>query len=315
MLVSVIIPCFNEEEVIRETHSQIAATLVDNEKLQYEFIYIDDGSLDATPGLLREIASRDSRTRIVAFSRNFGHQPAVSAGIRYAKGDLAVIMDADLQDPPQVVPDMIRQLLETGSNVVYGVRKKRKGENFFYLLTVKLFYVTLNKLSEYPLPIDTGDFRVIDRRIMNVFNGLNENSKYIRGLISWMGFKQTPFYFDRNPRHAGTAKYTLVKLTRLATTGIFYFSKKPLRLATAFGFLSVGLGLLLSAWVIYGKLADPKYSVSGWTSVILVIVYFGGVQLITIGILGQYIGSLFDEVKKRPEYIVAEEINFDTAPK
>lgn len=312
MLVSVIIPCFNEEEVIRETHSQIAATLVNTDGLQYEFIFIDDGSRDATPGLLREIAGKDSRARVVALSRNFGHQPAVSAGIRFTRGDLAVIIDADLQDPPQVIPDMIRQLIDTGSNVVYGVRKKRKGENFFYLLTVKLFYITVNKLSEYPLPVDTGDFRVIDRKIINVFNSLNENSKYIRGLISWMGFKQTPFYFDRNPRHAGVPKYTLGKLTRLATTGIFYFSKKPLRLATAFGFLSVGLGLLLSAWVIYGKLAVPQYTVSGWTSVILVIVYFAGVQLITIGILGQYIGSLFDEIKKRPEYIVAEQINFES---
>jgi polyisoprenyl-phosphate glycosyltransferase len=311
MLVSVIIPCFNEQEVIRETHSQLAATLPNDETLHYELIFIDDGSRDATPALLREIANRDVRSRIVVLSRNFGHQPAVSAGIRYARGDLAVIIDADLQDPPQVVPDMIRQLIQTKSNVVYGVRKKRKGENFFYLLTVKLFYITVNKLSEYPLPLDTGDFRVIDRKIMNVFNSLNENSKYIRGLISWMGFKQTPFYFDRNPRHAGVPKYTLAKLTRLATTGIFYFSKKPLRLATTFGFLSVGFGLLLSAWVIYGKLADPKYTISGWTSAILTIIYFGGVQLITIGILGQYIGSLFDEVKKRPEYIVAEEINFD----
>ena len=314
MLVSVIVPCFNEEEVIRETHTQISATLVNDESLQYEFIFIDDGSSDRTPAILREIARKDGRVKLVALSRNFGHQPAVSAGIRYARGDLAVIIDADLQDPPQIIPDMIRQLISTDSNVVYGVRKKRKGENPFYLVTAKMFYIFLNKLSEYPLPVDTGDFRVIDRRIIQNFNNLNENSKYIRGLISWMGFKQTPFYYERNPRHAGMPKYTLKKLVRLATTGIFYFSKKPLRIATAFGFVSVGLGLLLSAWVIYGKIRSPEYIISGWTSVILTIVYFGGVQLLTIGILGHYIGSLFDEVKKRPEYIVAEEINFESGP-
>jgi glycosyltransferase involved in cell wall biosynthesis len=311
MLVSVIIPCFNEEAVIQETYGQISAILVDNETFTFEFIFVDDGSADSTVTILRQIASKDRRVRLAMLSRNFGHQPAVSAGIRYSRGDLAVIIDADLQDPPQVIPDMIQQLLRTNSNVVYGVRKKRKGENILYLATAKLFYILLNKLSEYPLPVDTGDFRVIDRKIINVFNGLNENSKYIRGLISWMGFKQTPFYFERNPRHAGIPKYTLTKLVRLASTGIFYFSKKPLKIATAVGFMSVGVGLLLSAWVIYGKIVDPGYSISGWTSVVLTIIYFGGVQLLTIGILGHYIGSLFDEVKGRPEYIVAEEINVE----
>ena len=312
MLVSVIVPCYNEQEVIRETYAQISATLVDDESLQYEFIFIDDGSRDGTPAILREIARQDRRAKIIALSRNFGHQPAVSAGIRYSRGDLAAIIDADLQDPPQIIPDMIRQLISTSSNVVYGVRKKRKGESPVYLMTAKLFYIFLNRLSEYPLPVDTGDFRVIDRKIIQVFNNLHENSKYIRGLVSWMGFKQTAFYYERNPRHAGSPKYTLTKLVRLATTGIFYFSKKPLRIATTFGFTSVGMGLLWSAWVIYGKLAYPDYSISGWTSVILAIIYFGGVQLLTIGILGHYIGSLFDEVKQRPEYIVAEEINFES---
>lgn len=312
MLVSVIVPCYNEEDVIRETYAQISDTLRNDQSLQYEFILIDDGSRDGTPGILREIARQDQRVKVLFLSRNFGHQPAVSAGIRHACGDLAVIIDADLQDPPQVIPEMIRLLLDSGSNVVYGVRKRRKGENPAYLLTAKLFYIVLNKLSEYPLPVDTGDFRVIDRKIMLAFNNLRENSKYIRGLISWMGFKQTPFYYERNPRHAGIPKYTLSKLVRLATTGIFYFSKKPLRIATAFGFLSVGLGLLLSAWVIYGKLSNPQYSISGWTSVILTIIYFGGVQLLTIGILGHYIGSLFDEVKGRPEYLIAEKINLES---
>ena len=299
--------------MIQVTYEQVSTILVDRPSLEYEFIFVNDGSSDTTLEILKKLADVDDRVRILALSRNFGHQAAVSAGLRHARGELAVIIDADLQDPPQVIPDMIQQLVSTRSNVVYGVRKRRKGETVFKLVTAKLFYIVLNRLSEIPLPVNTGDFRVIDRKIIHAFNNLNENNKYIRGLISWIGFKQTPFYYERNPRHAGTTKYSVKRMMRFASTAIFYFSKKPLKIATAFGFLSVGVGLLLSAWVVYGKIVNPQYSVSGWTSVILMIIYFGGVQLLTIGILGHYIGSLFDEVKKRPEYIVAEEINFQSS--
>jgi dolichol-phosphate mannosyltransferase len=306
MLVSIIIPCFNEETVIQETLDQVSGILTDGESLQYEFLFVNDGSTDDTVRILRDRAHADRRVRLVSFSRNFGHQAAVSAGLHHCRGELAVIIDADLQDPPQVIPEMIRQLIATGSNVVYGVRKQRRGETVFKRATAKAYYILLNKLSEVPLPLNTGDFRVIDRKIINAFNDLKENNKYVRGLISWMGFKQTPYYYDRNPRHAGTTKYTLRKMIRFASTGIFYFSKKPLKIATAFGFASVAAGLLLSFWILYNKIANPFYLVSGWTSVILTVIYFGGVQLLTIGILGQYIGSLFDEIKKRPEYIVDE---------
>ena len=207
---------------------------------------------------------------------------------------------------------MIQEMMRTGSNVVYGVRKKRKGETFFKLVTAKLFYLLLNKLSEVPLPLDAGDFRVIDRKVINAFNALPEHNKYIRGLISWMGFKQTPFYYERNARLAGETKYTFSKMVRFALTAVFYFSKKPLKMATTFGFASVGMGLMLSGWILFNKLVNPQYLISGWTSVILAIIYFGGVQLLTIGILGHYIGSLFDEVKNRPEYIVDEAINLES---
>jgi dolichol-phosphate mannosyltransferase len=260
------------------------------------------------------LAQTDPRVNLIRFSRNFGHQPAVSAGIRYCHGDLAVIIDADLQDPPEVIPDMIKQLVSTGSNVVYGVRTRRKGETLFKRAAANLFYKILNKLSEVPLPLNTGDFRVMDRRIIDAFNALRENNKYIRGLISWIGFKQTPFYYEREPRRAGSTKYTLRKMIRLASTGIFYFSKKPLKLATAFGFLSVGAGLLLSLWILFNKIFSPQYLISGWTSMILLVIYFGGVQLLTIGILGHYIGSLFDEIKGRPEYIVDTTANLEYAP-
>ncbi len=311
MFVSIIIPCFNEEKVIAETYDQLTAVLVNDDTLQYELLFVDDGSRDQTGIILRELAHRDSRIRLISFSRNFGHQAAVSAGIRHCQGDLAAIIDADLQDPPQVIPKMIQQLRETGSNVVYGVRRRRRGETLFKRASAKLFYLTLNQLSEVPLPADAGDFRVVDRKIIDAFNGLKENNKYVRGLISWMGFKQTPFYYERNARFAGETKYTLRKMLRFASTGIFYFSKKPLKLATSFGGLSVVAGLLLSCWILYNKLASPDYLVSGWTSIILVVIYFGGVQLLTIGILGHYIGSLFDEVKRRPEYIVDELVQTD----
>lgn len=206
---------------------------------------------------------------------------------------------------------MIKQLIGTRSNVVYGVRTRRKGETMFKRIACSLFYIVINSLSEVPLPLNTGDFRVIDRRIINVFNALQENGKYIRGLISWIGFKQTPFYYERDPRFAGSPKYTVKKLFQLASIGIFYFSKKPLTLAFTFGCLSVVAGLLLSIWIVFNKIVNPQFVITGWASTILMIIYFGGIQLLTIGILGQYIGSLFDEVKRRPEYIVDEVVELD----
>jgi dolichol-phosphate mannosyltransferase len=309
MLISIIIPCFNEEKVLADTYRRISTVLRCREGTEYELVFIDDGSTDRTPGILKELVRHDAHVNVIRFSRNFGHQPAVSAGIRSCRGALAVIIDADLQDPPEVIPEMIKQLLDTRSNVVYGVRTRRKGETLFKRVACNLFYIILNKLSEVPLPVNTGDFRIIDRTIIDHFNRLEEHNKYIRGLISWMGFKQTPFYYERDPRYAGVPKYTLKKLIRLASTGIFYFSKKPLQIATGFGFLSVAAGFLLSLWILSSKLLSPRYIVSGWTSMVLVVIYFGGVQLLTIGILGHYIGSLFDEIKRRPEYIVDQTVS------
>ena len=308
MLISVIIPCFNEEKVLQNTYQRLQAVFAhakDDEK-NYELIFVDDGSVDASPALLKQLAEKDSRVTVIRFSRNFGHQPAVSAGMQHCRGELAVIIDADLQDPPEVIPDMLEELRAENANVVYGVRKRRKGETWFKLVTAKMFYVLLNKLSDVPIPLNTGDFRVLDRKVINAFNALPENTKYIRGLISWMGFKQIPFYYERDARLAGSTKYSLTKMIRFASTGIFYFSKKPLQIATAVGFLSVAVGLLLSAWLLYNKFINQQYLVSGWASIVLLVIYFGGVQLLTIGILGQYIGNLFDEVKRRPEFIVDE---------
>lgn len=317
MLVSIIIPCFNEEKVLKRTYEEITGVLKDGNSLEYEFIFVNDGSFDSTLSILHGLAAANPRVKVISFSRNFGHQPAVSAGLKHCRGNLAAIIDADLQDPPQVIPDMIKAMLDANANSVYGVRRKRKGETLFKLITARYFYRFLNSLAEAHLPPNTGDFRVIDRKIINCFNSLSENNKYIRGLMSWIGFRQIPFFYERQARFAGVTKYTFKRMFRLASIAIFYFSKKPLRLATMVGFAAVAGGLFLSAWIIYNKLRNPQYLVAGWSSVILTIIFFGGVQLLTIGILGQYIGSLFDEIKKRPEYIIAEQINFesDATPK
>jgi dolichol-phosphate mannosyltransferase len=309
MLISVIIPCFNEEKVIAATYGRLAAVAAGHRGFDYEFVFVNDGSKDLTVDILSEIALRDTRVRVIDLSRNFGHQPAVSAGLRHCSGGLAVIIDADLQDPPEAIPEMVEALRHAGANVAYGVRKSRKGETWFKLATAKLFYRALNSLAEIEIPADTGDFRVIDRKVINAFNALPENTKYIRGLISWMGFKQVPFYYERDARLAGETKYSLSKMVKFAGTGVFYFSKKPLKLATAFGFFSVGAGMVLSLWLLFNKIVNPQYLVSGWTSIVLVVIYFGGVQLLTIGILGQYVGSLFDEIKRRPEFIVNDIIS------
>ena len=189
MLISIIIPCFNEENVLPQTYRRLSTVLGNEVDLEYELVFINDGSSDGTTTILTALAEKDTRVNVIRFSRNFGHQPAVSAGIKYCRGDLAVIIDADLQDPPEVIPAMVKQLIRTGSNVVYGIRQKRNGETLFKLVTAYLFYRVLNKLSEVPLPVNTGDFRVIDRKIIDAFNALQENNKYIRGLISWVGFK------------------------------------------------------------------------------------------------------------------------------
>jgi dolichol-phosphate mannosyltransferase len=311
MLVSVIIPCFNEEKVLKHTYDEVTSVLTDGNSLEYEFIFVNDGSFDSTLSILHGLAAADPRVKVISFSRNFGHQPAVSAGLKYCQGELAAIVDADLQDPPRIIPDMIKAMLAANANSVYGVRRKREGETLFKLLTARYFYRFLNSLAEAHLPPNTGDFRVIDRKMINCFNGLSENNKYIRGLMSWIGFRQIPFFYERQARFAGVTKYTLKRMVRLASIAIFYFSKKPLRLATMVGFAGMAGGMILAGWIFYNKFHDPQYLVPGWPSVILTIVFFGGVQLLTIGILGQYIGSLFDEIKKRPEYIVAEQINFD----
>lgn len=311
MKLSVIIPCYNEEEVIKTTYDRLKKVLLKTEVEDFELLFVNDGSRDKTLEILTAISREDKNVRVISFSRNFGHQSAVSAGINECSGDIAIIIDADLQDPPELIPDMISTYLKENANVVYGVRKERKGESFFKKFTAHSFYRILNSLSEVDIPLDTGDFRLIDRKVIDTFRNMPERNKFIRGMISWVGFKQIPFYYSRDPRLAGETKYPLAKMIKFAMTGIFYFSKKPLKLAINLGFFSIIIGLFLSVYTFIARFSGIISTVPGWASTIITIVFFGGIQLLTIGVLGEYVGNIFDEVKKRPEYIIDKRINFE----
>ncbi len=280
---AVIIPCFNEEAVLPESYKRTKAVL---DKLPYdaEIIYINDGSRDKTRDMLDNIAMTDPKVKVLHFSRNFGHQPAVSAGIKNCDTDLAIIMDADLQDPPELIPDILALHEKEQANSVYCVRQSRDKESFFKRYTARMFYRTMNRMSEVEFPLDTGDFRLIDRKIMNEFNRLQEHGKYIRGLVSWIGFKQVPFYYKRKARAAGETKYPLSKMIKFASNALLYFSKKPLRLAMGLGFLAVIIGIILAVWILLGKLYGFSKAETGWTSIMTIVVFFGGVQLLTIGV-------------------------------
>ncbi|MDR1368675.1 MAG: glycosyltransferase family 2 protein [Dysgonamonadaceae bacterium] len=307
---SVIVPCYNEEAVIEVTYNRIHAVLQQLTHLESHILFINDGSSDDTLGILSRIAVHDKNVKIIHFSRNFGHQAAVTAGINHCKTELAVIIDADLQDPPEIIPDLLQKMEDEQANVVYCVRKSRAGENKFKLWSARRFYRAMNSMSEVKFPLDTGDFRLIDARIVEEFNRMKERGKYIRGLISWVGFKQVPFYYEREARYAGETKYPLRKMLSFASKALLYFSKKPLLLSVSLGFLAVCVGVLLALWYAFGKIFGYTNAESGFTSIMIIVIFFGGIQLLTIGVLGQYIGILFDEVKERPEYIIDHTTNF-----
>jgi polyisoprenyl-phosphate glycosyltransferase len=307
---SIIVPCYNEEAVINESYRRMKAVIDGMTNIQSEIILINDGSRDNTATLLSEIAKNDARVKVLHFSRNFGHQPAVTAGIHHCTSDLAIIIDADLQDPPELIPHIIETQEREQANVVYCVREERRGEGIFKKITAQIFYRSMNYLSEVSFPLDTGDFRLIDRKVMDEFKRFREKGKYIRGIISWIGFKQVPFAYKREARFAGETKYPLRKMIQFASTAMLYFSKKPLKLATSLGFTIVLIGIFYALWIFGGKIFGYTHAISGWSSIVMLIIFFGGVQLLTIGVLGQYIGILFDEIKDRPEYIVGRKENF-----
>ncbi|MBN1326976.1 MAG: glycosyltransferase [Candidatus Cloacimonetes bacterium] len=306
---SVIIPCYNEEEIILDTYSRTKAVLSGMKLQDREILFIDDGSIDSTLDLLSTIAQQDSIVRILSFSRNFGHQAAVSAGLHHCRGKVALIMDADLQDPPELLPEIINTYLEQQAEVVYCVRTTRQGEGWFKKVTAKLFYRLINRLSETKFPLDTGDFRLVDRQVIEQFKKLPEKHKYLRGLISWIGFKQVPFYYEREERGKGSTKYPISKMIRFALTGLTYFSRKPLNISIGAGFLCILIGLFLTVYTFIAKFSDTIQTVPGWSSLLIAVIFFGGIQLFTIGIIGIYLGNVFEEIKGRPEYIISRVIN------
>lgn len=308
---SVIVPCFNEEAVIDEFYSRAKLVLNKLTNIESIIIFINDGSEDSSPLKLNEIAKKDKHVRVIHFSRNFGHQPAVTAGLNICDSDYAIIIDADLQDPPELIPDLIKTMEEEQAGVVYCVRKKREGEAFFKKFTANMFYRVMNRFSEVEFPKNTGDFRLIDKKAIKAFNSLKERGKYIRGLITWLGYKQVPFYYDRDARFDGETKYPLKRMLKFAKTAMLYFSIKPLKISITLGTIACLFGCIYALWVWFGHwlgFTNPK---TGWSSTAILIIFFGGVQLLTIGVLGQYIGVLFDEIKNRPEYIIGEMVNFE----
>lgn len=311
---TVIIPCYNEEAVVDAAYERVRAVLDLMERdcgVRGSLLFVNDGSSDGTAQMLNARAKKDERVQVVHLSRNFGHQAALSAGISFCHSDYAVVMDADLQDPPEVIPEMWRLMQEQEVDVVYGVRRERKGDSWFKRTTAKVFYRVLNGMSDFHIPVDTGDFRLMNREVLDAFRQLPEHNKYIRGLISWMGFTQMPYEYNRQARVAGETKYSLGGMVSLALNAMQYFSNKPLRLAMSLGYIAVLLAVLLGLWVFLGKLLGFTHPETGWSSIIVVLTFFAGVQLICLGMLSNYVATIFDEVKRRPEYIVARTINID----
>jgi len=304
--ISIVIPAYNEEEIIAQTLDRVISVLEINHYSNYELIISNDGSSDQTLNILSKYSSSNKNIKVVNFSRNFGHEAATTAGLKYADGDYTFIIDADLQDPPELFPDMIKKMDETGSDIIYGVRKSRKGESFLKKASSKGFYRTFNMLSDIKFPVDTGDFRLINKKVLMEFNRLSEKKKYVRGLFTWLGFIQEPFFYEREKRMGGKSKYNYSRLIRLAMDVIFSFSKKPLKLAFSIGLLCIFMTLGLLVYVIISKVSN---SVPGWASTVTIIIFFGGVQMFTVGVLGEYLSIIFDEVKNRPEFIISNTIN------
>jgi polyisoprenyl-phosphate glycosyltransferase len=309
VLLSVIVPCFNEEEALRGAHSRLSATLAQL-PANVEIVYIDDGSTDATPDVLSELQTTDRVVRVVRFSRNFGHQIAITAGLEHAAGDVVVIIDADLQDPPEIIVSFFKKWQE-GYDVVYGVRSEREGETVFKLWTAKMFYRCMTLLSDIRIPLDTGDFRLMDRRVVNALLGMPERDRFVRGMVSWLGFSQVALPYRREARVAGVTKFSFFKMLRFALDGIFSFSIVPLRVATWTGFITSFLAIVGIVLVSLEHFLGVEGLVKGWTSTMFAVLFIGGVQLICMGIIGEYIGRIYGESKRRPLYVVREILGFE----
>lgn len=306
--ISVVVPMYYEEEVALECYKRLEGVLSNLENYENEIIFVNDGSKDKTLEILSNIASENENVKVISFARNFGHQAAVTAGLKYVTGDAILIIDADLQDPPELLPEMLK-LWEEGNEVIYGQRKTREGESAFKLFTAKMFYQTLNALSDVEIPKNTGDFRLVDKKVVNTINSLPEHNKFLRGLFSWVGYKQYAFEYERKERFAGKTKYPLKKMLKLAADGIIGFSTKPLKILGGLGIISIIISFIILIYSILSFAFEWNNLAPGWTSIMVSITFFAGVQLLSIWVLSEYIGRIYDETKNRPQYVIDKTIN------
>lgn len=307
---TLVIPVYNEEETLPELDRRLGGFLNQLATIgpDWEVVFVDDGSKDASWRLLSELAAREPRYKLIAFSRNFGHQAAITAGIDRADGDCVVVMDADLQDPPEVVAAMLDKANE-GYEVVYGVRRKRQGETLFKRATAAGFYRFIRAMTGVDIPVDAGDFRLLTRPVVLTMRALREQHRFVRGMVAWVGFRQTAVYYDRDARFAGETKYPLKRMIRFAVDGITSFSVVPLRLATWLGLVSGVIAVIMGIGIVVIKFFD-FFVVPGWTTIMVVLAFGFSAQLLMTGILGEYVGRIYEEIKRRPLYIAAREVNF-----
>jgi polyisoprenyl-phosphate glycosyltransferase len=310
-LLSVVVPVFNEEESIPLFYDRMTKVLSTMDGFEYEIVFIDDGSHDSSFEQLSRLSARDPRVGVLRFSRNFGHQIAITAGLDEVRGDCVVVIDSDLQDPPEVVPEMVDQW-RNGFDVVYGVRSERQGETAMKLMTASLFYRMLGRLTNLQIPANVGDFRLMSRRVVDQLKLLREKDRFVRGLVSWVGFRQTGVTYSREARRAGVTKYPLAKMMKFAFDGTTSFSTAPLKLATWTGYIAALLAVLYLLSVFVQRAMG--ITVEGWATIMVAMLFLGSVQLICLGILGEYLGRIFNEVKPRPMYVIAERLAVEQSP-
>ncbi len=305
-LLSVIIPVFNEAGNIEALSDRLTKVI---KNYDYEIIFVNDGSQDKTEDDVKNLCTSDERIKLISFTRNFGHQNALSAGYMHASGDCIVTIDADLQDPPELIHDMIKKW-ESGDDIVYAKRKTRNKDSLVKKVTAWGFYWFINQLSETPIPTDVGDFRLLDRNVVTYLNSLPEHARFLRGLVAWSGYRTSYVLFDRAARHAGETHYPLRKMLNFALTGITAFSTKPLRFVVYFGFLTAAVGFAGMIYALARRILLPhEYWVTGWTALFVAVMFFSGVQILILGVVGEYIGKIFGQVQGRPLYLVKEKIN------
>ena len=301
---SIIVPIYNEEANIAALYSRLCQVMQELDGAT-ELVLIDDGSRDRSLEMIRQLHAQDARVSYLSFARNFGHQIAVTAGLNFARGQAVIVMDADLQDPPELLPELIERW-QAGYQVVYAQRSQRQREPWLKRFLAHWFYRILRHLADVEIPIDTGDFCLMDRRVVDLLNTMPERNRYIRGLRAWVGYRQTAVRFDRAPRHAGSVKYTFSKSLALAINSLVGFSKVPLRLSTYLGLAAGAVSLLMSLLVLYWRIFAPRSPLTGYTIITVVVFFLGAVQLISIGILGEYVGRIYEEIKGRPLYTLSE---------